>query len=311
MNNSTYIVFAIVVSYNGSETICDCLDSLLNSGYTVKIIVVDNASTDDTPSLVQNYFDLTYFSLEQNIGFGQANNIGIKYALEHGADFVFLLNQDAIIRPDTLEVLVNYAAAHQDFGILSPLHLDGEGVEIDSKVVMYLTKDRVDFLSDLYLGRMKEVYEVNFINAAAWLISKECIKRVGGFDDLFFMYGEDDDYCHRAHMHGFKVGVLPSSTILHKRTGRKPAGNLWGNLKQQAGYNASLIKARLKKDPRSFLLSVILWRIDHFAGKLSLLVKGHFDDLVVLVMAGTIVLVNLPKIWSHKKISNKTQAFWN
>jgi hypothetical protein len=74
------------------------------------------------------------------------------------------------MRPDTLEILANYAAAHPEFGILSPLHLDGEGVEIDSKVVMYLTKDRVDFLSDLYLGRMKEVYEVNFINAAAWLI---------------------------------------------------------------------------------------------------------------------------------------------
>jgi GT2 family glycosyltransferase len=125
------------------------------------------------------------------------------------------------------------------------------------------------------------------------------------------MYGEDDDFCHRAHMHGFKVGVIPSSTIFHKRTGRKPTANLWENLKRQAGYKASLIKARLKKDGRSFLLSVILWRIDHFAGKLSLLVKGHFGDMAILVLAGTIVLVNLPKIWAHRKISIKTQAFWN
>jgi len=309
--NETISVFVIVVTHNGVDTICDCLQSVGESKIPLQTIVIENASTDDTPEIINYFQNIIYLPQPVNLGFGQANNIGLKYALEQGADYVFLLNQDAIIRPDTLEILANYAAAHPEFGILSPLHLDGEGVEIDSKVVMYLTKDRVDFLSDLYLGRMKEVYEVNFINAAAWLISKECVNKVGGFDDLFFMYGEDDDFCHRAHMHGFKVGVIPSSTIFHKRTGRKPTANLWENLKRQAGYKASLIKARLKKDGRSFLLSVILWRIDHFAGKLSLLVKGHFGDMAILVLAGTIVLVNLPKIWAHRKISIKTQAFWN
>lgn len=308
--NETLSVFVIVVTHNGADTIFDCLKSVEDSKFPLQTIVVENASTDNTPTIISQFQNVIYLAQAVNLGFGRANNVGMKYAIEHGADFVFLLNQDAIIRPETLEVLVNYAAAHPDFGILSPLHLDGDGVEIDSKVVMYLTKNRTDFLSDLYFRKMKELYEVSFINAAAWLISKECVHKVGGFDDLFFMYGEDDDYCHRAQMHGFRIGVLPGSTIFHKRTGRKPTGNLWENLKLQASYNASLIKARLKKDSRSFLLSLILWRIDHFAAKMTLLFKGHFDDLVVLIMAGTIVLVNLPKIWSHKMQSTKSKAFW-
>lgn len=308
--NETLSVFVIVVTHNGADTIFDCLKSVEDSKFPLQTIVVENASTDNTPTIISQFQNVIYLAQAVNLGFGRANNVGMKYAMEHGADFVFLLNQDAIIRPETLEVLVNYAAAHPDFGILSPLHLDGDGVEIDSKVVMYLTKNRTDFLSDLYFRKMNEIYEVSFINAAAWLISKECVHKVGGFDDLFFMYGEDDDYCHRAQMHGFRIGVLPGSTIIHKRTGRKPTGKIWENLKLQASYNASLIKARLKKDPKSFLLSVMLWRIDHFAAKMTLLFKGHFDDLVVLIMAGTIVLVNLPKIWSHKMQSTKSKAFW-
>ena len=309
--NETLSVFVIVVTHNGADTIFDCLKSVEDSKFPLQTIVVENASTDNTPTIISQFQNVIYLAQAVNLGFGRANNVGMKYALENGADYIFLLNQDAVIRPDSLEVLVKFAAAHPEFGILSPLHLDGDGVEIDSKVVMYLTKNRTDFLSDLYFGRMKEIYEVTFINAAAWLISKECVNRVGSFDDIFFMYGEDDDYCHRAKMHGFKIGVLPGSTIFHKRTGRKPAGKLWENLKLQAGYNASLIKAHLKKDPRSFLLSVILWRIDHFAAKMTLLFKGHLDDLVVLIMAGTIVMVNLPKIWSHKMQSTKTKAFWD
>ena len=82
-------IFSIVVTYNGSKTICDCLESVKKSESYSQIIVIDNASTDETRSLVQNFLDIIFIPLDKNIGFGQANNIGIEYALNNDAEFVF------------------------------------------------------------------------------------------------------------------------------------------------------------------------------------------------------------------------------
>jgi GT2 family glycosyltransferase len=77
------------------------------------------------------------------------------------------------------------------------------------------------FYSDHVLGRqLQDVYDVPFVNAAGWLLSKTCLMTVGGFDPIFFHYGEDDNYCQRVSYHGFKIGVLPSTYMVHDREGR-------------------------------------------------------------------------------------------
>lgn len=303
-------IFTIIVTHNGSETVFECLQSLQKSMLIPNIIVVENASTDDTPEIIQKFKNLVFLPQEKNIGFGQANNIGMKYALDHGADYVFLLNQDACVREDTLDTLVNFASENPQYGILSPIHLNGEGSAIDTKLVSYLNSGECNFLSDLFFSRTIVCYDVSFVNAAAWLISTDCVGKVGGFDDLFFMYGEDDDYCDRVLKFGYKIGIMPGSLIYHHRTGMRPKMTAWENIIQQAGYQASLIIAVIKKSRRPFLQTVILWRIDHHAAKLKLLFKGHFGDFLVLFLAGTRILVSLLRIYDHKKRSKQTRSFW-
>jgi N-acetylglucosaminyl-diphospho-decaprenol L-rhamnosyltransferase len=96
-------VVVIIVTYNGAGWIEKCLNSLRNSSLNTDVIVIDNASTDETVSLIENlYPEVELVKRANNLGFGQANNIGLRMALDQNADFVFLLNQDAWIDQDTI-----------------------------------------------------------------------------------------------------------------------------------------------------------------------------------------------------------------
>lgn len=211
-------VYVIIVSYNGMKWIDECLSSLFRSNIDLQIIVVDNASTDGTPNFIREKFGKVQLIVEsKNIGFGKANNIGLKMALTGKCDFVFLLNQDVFIEPETIEILIETSKRNPEFGIISPLHLNGAGNYLDTSFLYYLKNvANSDFLNDFILNRdKKELYEFRMINAAAWLLPVDTLKTVGGFNPIFFLYGEDDNYCQRLYYHGLKIGVSPYTMIRH------------------------------------------------------------------------------------------------
>lgn len=212
-------VYIIIVTYNGMQWIDRCLRSTV--GYTV--IVVDNNSTDDTVSFIKEKFSsVIVLEQKQNLGFGKANNLGISYALGEDASAVFLLNQDAYLTSESINKLAKISNLNPDFGILSPIHLNGEGNKLDRNFSMFLNYDNnSQFYSDAILSKLNGVYEVPFVNAAAWFIPKNTLLNIGGFDPLFFHYAEDDHYCQRLQYHGLKVVVVSDTFVLHDRENRK------------------------------------------------------------------------------------------
>ncbi|WP_324721934.1 glycosyltransferase family 2 protein [Salinimicrobium sp. HB62] len=216
MNSEVYI---IVVSFNGLKWLRKCLDST----YPYQVILIDNNSNDGTPEFIKaNYPKVILLEQEENLGFGKANNIGISHALKLGANHVFLLNQDAYLFPETIEMLVIAQKKNSNYGVISPIHLDGHGNRLDKSFSGYLNNNsKPHIFSDLILGFSNTLlYEISFINAAGWLISKAALENVGGFDPLFFHYGEDNNYCHRLEFHGYKAGVLRNSFLKHDRNDR-------------------------------------------------------------------------------------------
>jgi GT2 family glycosyltransferase len=212
-------VFIIIVTYNAMPWIKQCLNSC--AGYNV--LVVDNASSDGTLGYIQEqYPNVHVMSQQKNLGFGSANNRGIDYALEKGAKAVFLLNQDAYLEKGCVEALLKVFVDHPEYGILSPIHLNGSGERLDRSFSHCLAFDySPDFYSDFVLQKpLKQIYKTPFINAAGWLLTKEILNAVGGFDPLFFHYGEDENYCQRALYHGFKIGVVPTAFMKHDREDR-------------------------------------------------------------------------------------------
>ncbi|UAB81227.1 glycosyltransferase family 2 protein [Marixanthomonas sp. SCSIO 43207] len=209
----------IIVTYNGMPWIAKCLASCV--GY--KIYIVDNASIDGTPAYIQKHFNsATLIKSNKNLGFGKANNIGITRALKEGFKNVFLLNQDAYIVGNSILTLEKTHNSNTEFGILSPIHLNGLGTKLDKRFAKLVAYDKnKNFYSDYVLNNQKSaIYEIPFVNAAGWYVSGDCLKNVGGFDPLFFHYGEDDNYCQRVRFHNYKIGVVPGTFIKHDREDR-------------------------------------------------------------------------------------------
>lgn len=217
-------VIVVIVTYNPLQWIQKCLNSLCGSSIPVQICVIDNGSTDGSQEIIKtDYPQVELIQSETNLGFGPANNIGIKKAYDNDADFVFLLNQDAWVESDTIEKLISAQQNELEYGIVSPMHLNGKGDKLDFNFSNYIIPFQCkDLYSDIYLNKIKSrIYQVEFVNAAGWLLTRKCIETVGGFNPSFFHYGEDDNYIERVCFHKFKVGILPTTILFHDREERE------------------------------------------------------------------------------------------
>ena len=216
-------VFAIIVTYNGMKWYDRCFGSLRRSIIPVKPVVIDNASSDGSVAYIREHFpEAVIMEQKENLGFAKANNVGMRYALDHGADFVFLLNQDAwLVQDDCLTQMITIAEIHPEFAILSPMQLYGDGKQIVYESKQYAARnEKNDWISDAYFNRLKDLYEVQYVCAASWLIPVNTLKTIGGFDPLFYHNGEDDNYMQRVHYHGMKVGICPTVNMCHDCGGR-------------------------------------------------------------------------------------------
>ncbi len=202
----------IVVTFNGMRWIDRCLGSVRSSQVPADAFVFDNASTDGTPAYVKEHFpEAILVESGSNLGFAEGNNAGFRYAAEHSYDFVYLLNQDAWFFPDTLASLQKVSSAHPEFGILSPCQMQADGVSYNPVFERDVLSRVKPADPGMHLG------QVPFMMAAHWFMTAECLRRVGYFADIFPIYGNDDNYCHRVLHHGFKIGLVNSMKVIHDK----------------------------------------------------------------------------------------------
>lgn len=202
----------IIVSYNFERWIDRCLSSLQHSEYPVDVIVIDNCSKDQTILRIKrDYPEIRLIESLENLGFGRANNIGMKIALTEGYEYVFLMNQDAWIAPDAIGTLIEMSQKYPEYGILSPVHLTGQGDKPDPGFGQYAQTNQLSDLPD------NEVKEIAFVNAAFWLIPTRILQQTGGFCPLFYHYGEDKDFINRLHYHHLQAGYVPKAFGNHDR----------------------------------------------------------------------------------------------
>lgn len=208
-------ILVIVVTYNGLRWLDRCLGSLTGSTLPVDVFVVDNGSDDGTCEHIRTRFpSVMLHATGDNLGFGKANNLGFAYALENGYEYVYLLNQDAWVFPDTFADLAAAMKNGPEYGVLSPVQMAASMEKPDPRfAVKCLDRD----LESYPEGKIREV---PFVMAAHWMISRRCLETVGGFSPAFKHYGEDDNWLHRARYHGFKVGFLAGCPAVHDRESR-------------------------------------------------------------------------------------------
>lgn len=198
-----------------------CLSSVVDSSVDADLFIVDNGSTDGTIEFIKdNYSHAVFIESKENLGFGRANNLGLRYALDNGYDYVYLLNQDAWVEPNTFKELIEVSVSNPEYGILSPLQVNREKTKLDKNFTNYCCPK--ELISDAILGvSKKRIYETEMAMAAHWLITSSCIQTVGAFSPTFFHYGEDNNYIDRVQFNKLKVGIVPEVKGIHDREFRE------------------------------------------------------------------------------------------
>jgi len=231
----------IIVNYNTRQLTLDCLDSVYasNTSYSYEIIVVDNASRDDSVQAIREaYPQVHLIANKDNTGFAVANNQGMKVAKGR---YIMLLNSDTVVQSDTLQIMVGFMDRYPEMGasgckvILPDGSLDKackRGFPTPSASFYYafgisrLFPDRPKF-NQYQLGHLSpdDEYPVDCLVGAFMLVRRETIEQVGGLDETFFMYGEDIDWCYRIKEAGWGIFYYPRTYIVHYKGGsarRKP-----------------------------------------------------------------------------------------
>jgi GT2 family glycosyltransferase len=215
-------VAVIVLNWNGCEDTLACLASLSLVRYRpLDVIVVDNGSTDDSVEAVEASFpDVTVLETGENLGFAEGNNIGLRYALARGTDYVLLLNNDTEVAPDFISVLVDAVEATPRAGVAGPTIY-----YIDRPKMIWSAGGAIDWrrggtrmmgLDEVDEGQYDTVREVDFVTGCALLARREVLEDVGMLDPRFFMYYEEIEWCVRVARAGYKILHVPRACVWHK-----------------------------------------------------------------------------------------------
>ena len=239
-------VATIILSYNVEKDLLGCLESLEKSatkGVTLTVIVVDNKSTDDSVVSVRNRFpQVLLIENEENLGYAGGNNVGIRYALEQDFDFVLVINPDTILMKNTLIELLKPFSTDKSIGMTSPKIYFAKGFEYHKE--KYLKKDlgkvlwwaggRIDWENVLTIhfgvdevdrGRYDQALEIETMTGTAMCVRTEVFRQVGLFDERYFLYFEESDFCLRARKAGFKLFYVPTSRLWHKNARSSGVGS--------------------------------------------------------------------------------------
>ena len=304
----TETVAAVIVTFNGAAWIERCLSSLLEGSLVPRICVVDNCSSDDTAALVKAKFpQVRLIRSARNLGFGVGNNLGLARELADGADYLLLLNQDAYVLPATVDGMLRFMQAEPTVGVASPLHCSLDASNIDRKTYLgYLAHGAPELLCDAVLGRAQPFYRIRGINAAAWFMRASTLRKVGGFDPLFFMYGEDDDLIARLAWHGVAFALLPSQRIVHLRQSppRPPPRGWWDDVARRAARSESQLLVRVKHPEHSQAHRILLLLAHGIVEPLpELLIERDLREYLGHLRASWRVLRKLPTVARHARLA--------
>ena len=287
-------VSVIIVNYNVKEFVQNLLHSLEKATRSIKaeIIIVDNASDDGSVELIREKFPyVKLVASKENLGFGRANNVGFQMAQ---GKYLFILNPDTLVQEDTLEKLISFFERTPDAGMIGCKILNPDGtLQLSCRrgfpspwtsfckvtgLSSLFPKSRLFAKYNLTYLDEDQISEVDALSGSCMLMRKDVYDKIGGFDEQFFMYGEDLDLCYRVQKAGFKVYYVPETKIIHYK-GESTKRSSLDETKVFYGAMSLFVKKHFSS---SFLLELLLRSAINFTRFLAFLAAGKLTLISVI-----------------------------
>jgi GT2 family glycosyltransferase len=251
--NSNPAVTCVVLNWNGWGDTVECLDALRECTYPhLTVIVVDNGSTDDSVARIRSaHPDILLLESGKNLGFAAGNNIGIRHALAHHADCVWILNNDTQPAPDALSALVARLLADKRIGAVASICYYADA---PSRVQAWAGARINLWLGYGYNSTQPQSDDwFHSLNGASMLVTTAAMEDAGLLDEGFFLYWEDTEFCLRLRKKGWRLAAAANSRVLHK-----VSASTGGNMVIIERYlTASCLRIQHLYSPAPFLASFL------------------------------------------------------
>lgn len=256
-------LFVIILNWNGKEDTLACLKSFEKVETPHQTLVVDNGSTDDSVASIRKYFPSVHLiETGENLGYAEGNNVGIRYALDKGADYLFILNNDTLVDPQILNAFLENRDHPIQGGkthlMSDPTLLDHLGGNWNPEIGEFELIGKGE-RADLWT----EPLTLDYVCGVALFVKREVFKKIGLFEKRYFLFWEESDWCLRAKKGGFFATFCPKAKLFHKVsasfTGGKPHTTYfwWRNRLLWIERNCS------PQEKRSLYLRILLPTIFH------------------------------------------------
>jgi len=302
-------VAIIVLNWNGWRDAVECLESLQQLAYpSYQIILIDNGSTDDSITKIKSWCrrdpanrKLVIIEVGENKGFAGGNNVGITYALKNGYKYIWLLSNDTVVDKNALGEMIKVAQSDKSVGM------------VGSKFYDYARPDAVQWLGSntIILPRInrsgfsrEESIEFRWLCAVSLLVKREVIEQIGAFNENYFYFCEDKDWCIRARKKGWKLYCALKSKVWHKHgastgskridkywLGRKFTRICWEGFSMPAYYESRNTVYLIKRNYPLYLLPYLVYALfnriakillfdDHKIARISIILRSMWDGLI-------------------------------
>ena len=226
-------VITVILNTNHRDDTLACLDSLRHTLYRAhSVIVLDNNSSDGSLDAVRSLFpEVEVVSLARNLGYGGNNNVGIELACQHGADWIFVLNEDTILAPDCITRMVEVGESDGRIGMVGPMvyhHSEPDVIQSAGgrlgpawEALHYGENERD-------CDQFDHPHDVDWLSGCSMMVRRACVDQAGALDDRFFYYYDETEWCLRAREYGWRIVHVPAAHLWHKGVQReyRPSPNV-------------------------------------------------------------------------------------
>lgn len=237
-------VSLVILHFSDQKLTKQCLisaEKLKSKGFQLKTIVVDNNPKENLTALAKQFKKATFLKTKTNLGFAGGNNVGIKKAIEGGAEGIFLINNDTLLDKNLVVQLVKVMKADKKIGVLGPKIYFAPGYEYhqsrykpaEQGKVFWYAGGEIDWrnilashrgVDEVDRGQYDKKASTDFVSGCAMFIRREVVEKIGLLDERYFLYLEDADFCQRAKKAGFKVVYSPRGKLWHFNAGSSEVG---------------------------------------------------------------------------------------